>query len=171
LTAQDRFSQKGINTMKRIRALLLSLLIVMLMVSVLPIQAAQAQGATTSDLAITLVSIPKHAKACQTFEAVYTVTNLGPDPASNLHLTVWIPDAYNEVEVIGLPDSLAVGQTAAVSVIIDVVAFVPGETRRAWVGVTLISDSFEEPSTDPNPDNSTVTTEMKIIGKHIYNCG
>lgn len=155
--------------MKSARPLLLSMVIAMLLISLLPMQAVQAQEVTTADLVVSLVSIPKHAKACQIFEAVYTVTNLGPDPASNLYLAVWIPDAYNVVDIVGLPDTLDAGETATVSVIIEVVAFVPGETRRAWVGVT--AENYVDPSTDPNLENNSINTDMKIIGKHTDVCG
>jgi hypothetical protein len=151
--------------MKKTRALLLSLLIVILLMSLLPIQAAQAQEATTSDLSLRLVSIPKHAKACQTFEATYTVTNLGPDPVHHLSGGAGIPDAYDVVDIVGLPESLAMGESATFTIIIKVTAFVPGEIRHAWVNAGVISDYYLEPSIDPNPDNNMVYTEMKVIGK------
>jgi hypothetical protein len=147
------------------RKFYVAILIVMLMITLVPTGAAQAQEPTVSDLAVSLVSIPKHAKACETFEAVYTVTNRGPDPASHLWLGVGIPDAYDVVEIVGLPDSLAVGESATVTVFVRVVAFVPGEMRYAWVNVDVASGNVLEPSTDPNPDNNSVVNEMKLIGK------
>ena len=153
------------SVLKSARSLFVAILIVMLMISMMPAQSAQAQGATTSDLAVSLVSIPKHAKACQTFEAIYTATNLGPDPANHLSAGVGIPDAYDVVDIVGLPESLAVGATVTFTVIIKVTAFVPGEMRLAWVNVNVTSDSYLEPSIDPNPDNNTVYTEMRLIGK------
>jgi len=146
------------------------LVIAILAVSLAPAGTVHAQVPTTSDLAVSLVSVPMHVKACQTFEATYTVTNLGPDPASHLTLLVSIPDAYQDLEVVGLPESLAVGETDSVSVVIKVMLFEPGETRHAWVGVTLLSDYYLEPSIDPNPENSTTRTPMKIIGKHMGGC-
>ena len=142
--------------------LVLNMLIAMLIISLLPLQSAQAQEATTSDLALSLVSIPKHVKACQTFHAIYTVTNLGPDTAYNLSAGAGIPDAFDIVDIVGLPESLAVGESATFTVMVKVTLFVPGEMRLAWVNATASSAGF-----DPNPDNNTISTEMKIIGKHI----
>lgn len=146
------------------------MLITVLAMSMVPMQTAQAQAPTTTDLAVSLVSLPKHVKACQTFEATYTVTNLGPDLASNLYLLVSIPDAYQDLEVIGLPESLAAGEAATVTVVIKVILFEPGETRHAWVGMTPVADSYLEPSIDPDPKNSTIRAPMRIIGKHNSWC-
>jgi hypothetical protein len=140
----------------------MGILIAVLMISLLPIQAAVAQEATTSDLVLSLVSIPKHVKACQTFEAVYTVTNLGPDIAYNLSAGAGIPDAFDIVDIVGLPESLAVGESATFTVMVKVTLFVRGEMRLAWVYATANSAGI-----DPNPDNNTISTEMKIIGKHV----
>ena len=156
--------------MKSVRTLFIVILIATLVISMAPAQAAHAQTTTTSDLAVSLISIPKHAKACQTLEATYTVTNLGPDPAAHLYLQVSIPDAYEEMDIVGLPESLAVGETATVSAVIKVLLFEPGEIRSAWVGVTLLSSSALEPSIDPDVDNSTTRTPMRIIGKHVSRC-
>ena len=145
-------------------SLFVGMLITILMISMLPIQTAQAQEATTSDLALSLVSIPKHAKACQTFEGIYTVTNLGPDAVHHLSAGAGIPDAYDIVDVVGLPESLAVGESATFTILIKVTAFVPGETRHAWVRAGVISEYYLEPSVDPNPDNNIIYTEMKLIG-------
>lgn len=138
--------------MKSARPLLLGMLIAMLMISLLPMRSAQAQEATTSGVEISLVSIPKHVKACETFAAVYIITNFGPDPANEVGIGVNIPDAFDVVAITGLPDSLAVGETATVTVYVKVTLFVPGEMRYAWVTVEA---------------NNTITTEMKIIGKHV----
>ena len=151
--------------MKKTRALLLSLLIVMLLMSLLPIQAAQAQEATTSDLSLSLVSIPKHAKACQLFEAIYTVTNLGPDTAYNLSAGAGIPDAFDYAEIVGLPESLAVGESGTFAVVLKVTGFVPGEMRYAWVNVSVGAGTYLQPSIDPNPENNSINTDMKLIGK------
>ena len=158
---------KESNVLKSVHSLFVGMLITILMISLLPIQTAQAQEATTSDLALSLVSIPKHAKACQTFEAIYTVTNLGPDPVNHLSAGTGIPDAYDVIDVVGLPESLGVNESATFTIIIMVTGFVPGETRHAWVNAGVHSDYYLEPSVDPNPDNNIVHTEMKLIGKRL----
>ena len=148
------------------RKFYVTLLIVMLMISLLPTGAAQAQEPASSDLVLNLVSIPKHVKACQLFEAVYTVTNFGPDTAYYLSAGAGIPDAYDFAEIVGLPESLAVGESATFKVVIKVTGFVPGELRLAWVNTSVSAGSFLEPNIDPTPDNNSIDTEMKIIGKH-----
>ena len=151
--------------MKSARLFFMGMLIAMLTISMMPIQSVQAQDPTTSDLALSLVSIPKHAKACQTFEGIYTVTNLGPDPVNHLSGGAGIPDAYDIIDVVGLPESLGVGESATFTIIIMVTGFVPGETRHAWVNAGVISDYYLEPSIDPNPENNIINSEMKLIGK------
>ena len=137
--------------MKGIRALVFSVLMAMLMLSLLPIPATQAQEETPSGVLLSLVSIPKHVKACETFAAVYTLTNYGPDPAG-AGIGVNIPDAFDVVAITGVPELLGVGETATVTVYVKVTLFVPGEMRYAWVTVGA---------------TNTITTEMKIIGKHV----
>lgn len=153
---------------KSLHYLFIAALIALLTQAVAPAQTARAQEpSSTSDLAVRLVSIPKHAKACDVFQATYTVTNLGPDPAYNMSVGVHIPDAYNEIAILRVPYLLAVGETATFSVIIWVGGFEPGESRRAWVGVgaSLLPDSI-----DPNPDNNRVESDMKIISEPVVNC-
>jgi hypothetical protein len=144
-------TQKGRSPMKSARQLLMAMMTAILMISLLPMQAVQAQEETSSEVVISLVSIPKHVKACETFAAVYTITNLGPDPAGG-EIQVNIPDAFDVVSITGVPELLAVGEMATITVYVKVTLFVPGEMRYAWVTVGA---------------TNTITTEMKIIGKHI----
>lgn len=98
---------------KSLHYLFIAALIALLTQTVAPSQTARAQEpSSTSDLAVKLVSIPKHAKACDVFQAIYTVTNLGPDPAYNMSVGVHIPDAYHEIAILRVPYLLAVGETA-----------------------------------------------------------
>ena len=112
---------------------------------------AMAQPLTYT-LATRLVSAPKHAKACQTFNVTYSITNLGPDPVTNLDLQFNVPDQFSVISVIGSPINLAVRQSTNVTAVVKVVAFVPGESRAAWVIL----------------DN--VTTPIKLIGKQVLTC-
>jgi hypothetical protein len=156
---------KKLFQMRSLQAVRAAALLVVLLWSMFPAQTAGAQTPSASDLAISLVSIPKHARACQTFEAVYRIANLGPDPVAYLDLLVSIPDAYDVEQIWGLPQTLAVGQTETITVVIKVVAFVPGEMRRAWVGVTLIAENVSAPNSDPVPGNNAVRSSMRLIGK------
>jgi hypothetical protein len=123
-----------------------------------------------SDLAISLVSIPKHAKACSTFNAVYTITNDGPDEASGVYVQIYIPDPFEVINMEDVPDELAAGESATVTVTIKVVAFVPGESRSAWVRAGVFSDVYPDISVDPNPDNDSVFTPVRLISKPVLSC-
>ncbi len=125
---------------------------------------------TTSDLAVRVISRPQTAKACQTFRATFSVTNRGPDPASHLYISTWLPDQLGLVSLEGAPDSLAVGQTVKFSAHIKVVAFVPGETRQAWVGVYAMSDPYPNISIDPNSENDWVSKPLRLTGKPVMLC-
>lgn len=131
---------------------------------------ARAQEQTpVSDLEVSIVSVPKTARACEVFQAIYTVKNLGPDPAYNIFVGAGIPDAYHDIAHLREPYSLAVGQTATVSIVIWVGSYVPGETSHAWV-TAGVSSFWQGVDVDPNPDNNTVHTEMKIVSKPVDDC-
>lgn len=169
---------------KGLSILFIAALLSVLAVGVGPIQTANAvtslpslnqssvlpEVTSYSDLAISLVSIPKHAKACSTFNAVYTITNYGPDEVSGVYVQIYIPDPFEVINMEGVPDELAVGESATVSVTIKVVAFVPGESRSAWVGADIFSDVYPEISVDPNPDNDSMFTPVRLISKPVLSC-
>ena len=141
-----------------------------LTITMAPVQRVHAQETFTSDLAVTIVSIPKHVKACQTFEATFTVTNLGPDPATHLNMIVMLPDPFSLVGLLRAPDSLAVGETATFYAAIKVVAFVPGEPRVTWIGIDAVSDRYPDISVDPNLENNGLFSEIKMISKPVLVC-
>lgn len=148
--------------------LIIASLIALLSPGMSPAQPVFAQEmTTTSDLAVDLVSMPKNAKACEVFQVIFTVTNLGPDPAAYVFVGTHLPDAYNEIAVLGSPYSLAVGETATFSAIIWVGGFEPGENRSAWVGVGA---SLPANSVDPDLDNNRVENDMKIVSKPVVSC-
>ncbi len=156
---------------KGLRLPFISALITMLVISIAPAQIARADVITsTSDLAIQLVSAPQHAKACQIVTATFTITNLGPDEATGVYVQTSIPDQFGDVALLGVPDSLAVGQTATITAILKVVAFVPGESRSAWIGAHVWSDPYPNISIDPNPANNEVSTPVKMISKPVLTC-
>ncbi|HLO28022.1 MAG TPA: hypothetical protein VK249_02735 [Anaerolineales bacterium] len=145
-------------------------LVAMLTISSAPVQSAHAVATSKSDLAANILSIPKHVKACQTFEGTFSVTNLGPDPASHLNIMILLPDPFSLVGSLGAPDSLAVGETVTFSAVIKAVAFVPGEPRLTWIGVDAVSDPFPDTSTDPNPENNSVFRQIRLISKPVLSC-
>jgi hypothetical protein len=106
----------------------------------------------TYSLKTILVSAPKHAKACEIFKVTYSITNLGPGNVVNLDIQFGVPDQFSVVGVVGTPVNLSVGQRTNVTATIKVVAFVPGESRAAWVML------------------NNVTTPIKLIGKRVLTC-
>jgi uncharacterized protein DUF11 len=151
-----------------VHLLFIAALVTLFGITTLPVAAQQL---STSDLAISIVSAPpKHAKACDTFEATYTITNLGPDNAANVSVFINIPDQFQTINVLGVPVNLAVGESATVTAVIKVVAFVPGESREAWVRAIVTSDVYPDVSIDLNPDNNEVFTAVKLISKQVASC-
>lgn len=136
-----------------------------------PIRAAQAdETTTTSDLVIQLIHAPKQARACQVVKAMFKITNLGPDPATGVYFQTAIPDQFGDVAMIGAPDQLAVGQTVKVTAILKVVAFVPGESRSAWIGGFVASDPYPNISIDPDPSNNEMGRPVRIVGDPVERC-
>ncbi len=151
--------------------LFIATLISMLTISMAPAQTVHADTVTTmSDLKVRIVSMPKHVRACQTFKATFSVKNLGPDPASHLYMLVMLPDPFEVVALRGAPKSLKVGQTVTFSAVIKVVAFVPGEPRKTWIGINTISDPYPNISIDPNPENNPVFRNIRMISNPVLVC-
>ena len=132
---------------------------------------AAAQQEFTSDLAISIVSAPpKHAKACNTFEATYTITNIGPDDAAGVSVQINIPDQFEVINLLGVPNYLAAGDSATFTAVIKIVAFGIGESRVAWVRAIVGSDIYPDVSLDPNLNNNEVFTAVKLISKPAPSC-
>ncbi len=150
---------------------LIAVLFMLMVLLAATILDAVAQTESTSDLAISIYSAPpKHAKACDTFDATYTITNFGPDDASNVSVLINIPDQFETINLTGVPVNLAVGQSATVTVTVKVVAFGFGESRTAWVRATTGSDIYPDISIDPNSANNEVYTPVKLISKPAAGC-
>jgi hypothetical protein len=135
-----------------------------LAISLAPVRAVYADT-STSDLAIELISAPRHAKACEVFEATFRITNLGPDEASGLFANVSVPDQLGPLDLLGVPESLAAGESVMVTAVVQVVSFGPNDTRSAWVGAGVSSDPYPNTSVDPNWENNNVSRYLKLVGK------
>jgi hypothetical protein len=158
------------NLRKALHLLINAALIAVLTISLVPTQTARAQETSTSDLAVTIVSIPKRVRACEVFEAIFTVTNLGPDPATHLNMIVMLPDPFSLFGLLRAPDSLAVGETVKFSAAIKVTAFVPGEPRLTWIGIDAVSDPYPNVSVDPNAENNGIFKNIRMTGKPVMDC-
>src|SRR5687767_3843838 len=138
---------------KSFRLFFIATLVMALAISLAPVQAVYADT-STSDLAIELVSAPRHAKACQVFEATFKITNRGPDEASNLFVNIATPDQLGTLELLGVPETLAAGESVTITAVIQVVSFGPNDTRSAWVGAGVSSEPYPDTSVDPNWENN-----------------
>jgi len=131
--------------------------------SIAPAKTARAQVTTSvSDLTVSVISIPKHGKACETFEVTYAVTNLGPNPAANVNLGINVPDQLEFLDTQGAPSSLAVGETVIMTAIIEVLYV--DRDRKGWVDATVFSSVSPDSSTDPNLENNRLSSPFKLIG-------
>jgi hypothetical protein len=140
-----------------------AVLIAILAIGIAPAPRAGAQEMTsTSDLIVSVVSAPKHVRDCEVFEVTFAVTNLGPDPVSALDIHIGVPDAFAQMDVPEAPDSLAVGETATFTVVIQVTSFFKGNDRKAWA----LARVFPSPDfrVDPNLENNRTEASIRIIG-------
>jgi hypothetical protein len=143
--------------------------IVALTISLAPLQDVRADT-SSSDLAIRLVSAPKHVKACQVFQMTFEIANLGPDVATGIIVSETAPDPLGAYDILGVPAMLAPGETAIVTATVKVVAFVPDEIRASWVGAHIFSSPYPDTSVDPKPDNDYAIQDLRFIGKPQYGC-
>lgn len=149
---------------RRFHPVLMALLVMAIVISFAPVQAAYADT-STSDLAIEIISAPRRAKSCQVFEVTFRVTNLGPDPATSLFVFASTPDQLGTSDILGVPETLAAGESVTITAVIKVVAFGPGDPRNVWIGGGVSSDPYPNTSVDPNPDNNRVSQPLKLVGK------
>ena len=149
---------------KRSYLFFMASIVLALVISLAPVQEVSADT-STSDLAIELISAPKTAKSCQVFEAQFRITNLGPDAASGLFVFTSTPDQLGTLDLIGVPETLAVGESVTVTAVVKVVAFGPDDSRRAWVGAGVSADPYPDTSFDPDRENNNVVRALKLIGK------
>ena len=149
---------------QKFRLYFIAILVMVLAISLAPVRIAYADT-STSDLAIELLSAPGHAKACQVFEARFKITNLGPDTANGIFVNTSVPDQLGPLDLLGVPESLAAGESAIVTAVVQVVSFGPNDTRDAWIGAGVSSDPYPNTSLDPNWENNNVSRYLKLIGK------
>jgi hypothetical protein len=149
---------------KNFRLFFIATLVMALAISLAPVQAVYADT-STSDLAIKLVSAPRHAKACQVFEAKFKITNLGPDQANGLFVNISVPDQLGWLDLSGVPETLPAGESVIITAVIQVVSFGPNDTRSAWVGAGVSAEPYPDTSLDPNWENNNVSRSLKLVGK------
>jgi hypothetical protein len=154
---------------RRFHRFLMALLVMALAISFAPVRAAYADT-STSDLAIEIISAPRHVKSCQVFEVTFRVTNLGPDAATSLFVFASTPDQLGTFDILGVPETLAAGESVIITAVIKVVAFGPHDPRNVWIGGGVSSDPYPNTSVDPNPENNNVSQPLKLVGKAMGVC-
>jgi len=130
-----------------------------------------AHNQFTSGLEIQLISAPpKQVKACDTFKVTYVISNHGWANAANVSVLINVPDPFEVLHVQGVPANLGPGKNAKVSAVIKVVAFVPGESREAWVRAVVTSDMQHYAGRDPYPGHNEILTPVRLVSKPVTRC-
>jgi len=130
-----------------------------------------AHNTFTSGLEIQVVSAPpRQVRACETFKATYVISNHGWGNAANVSVLVNVPDPFEVLHVQGVPVNLGPGKSARVTAVIKVVAFVPGESREAWVRAVVSSDGDPDVSHAPKPGKNEVFTAVRLISQPVTRC-
>jgi large repetitive protein len=134
------------------------------------VPSASAQS-TTADLSLTKKADRKNVRIGQNITFTITVTNLGPDTATNVFFGDALPDPLNFVSAScnkgptsgGACEvaSLAVGESATITLVATPITN-PARSERRFTNTAFIgaSDAF-----DPNPNNNTASLRLHIVGK------
>lgn len=133
-------------------------------------------GVPVSDLKIERVSGAKKAHACEIFKETYRITNLGPDPATWVRVSIGGMDHFSFVSVdrasgsVSEPFNLAVGESRLVVAYFQVTAYVPGEMKIGWISASVGSDLWPDIAYDPATDNSETSMPIRMVGKPVISC-
>jgi hypothetical protein len=133
-------------------------------------------GVPVSDLEIEWVSGAKKAHACEIFKETYRITNLGPDAATWVRVSVGGSDHFNFVSVDRMSGNtsdyfnLAVGESRLVVAYVQVTGYVPGETKMGWVSADTGSDPWPDIAYDPAMDNNHTSKPIRMVGKPVMSC-
>lgn len=142
----------------------------LLMVLSLSVSSASAQS-PIADLALTKKADRKNVKIGQNITFTITVTNLGPDTATNVFFGDALPDPLNFVSAScdkgptfgGTCEvaSLAAGESATITLVATPISN-PARSERRFTNTAFIgaSDAF-----DPNTKNNTASLHLHIVGK------
>ena len=172
------------NTFKRVRQLVISLLASLLFMSPLGYTGPAFAAQNNSDIAIRMIADKNQVKVGQNITFTVTMTNLGSSDASFVDVGFSLPDQLNLVSIScdkGIsPDtpfceysSLASGETV-VSILVATPN--PSAQKHAKYVTTTSNVSFEtdcnfDPTNctfDPNNTNNLASITTKLIGKSIH---
>jgi uncharacterized repeat protein (TIGR01451 family) len=125
----------------------------------------------TADLSLTKTADRKNVKIGQSITFTITVTNLGPDTATDVYFGDSLPDPLNFVSAscnrgptfggACAVSSLAVGESATITLIATPITN-PARSERRFTNTAFIASSG---TFDPNPNNNTASLHLHIVGK------
>jgi uncharacterized repeat protein (TIGR01451 family) len=151
----------------RFPAALLGALILML--SIVPAASAQEPMA---DLKLTKTADRKTVKIGQTIIFTITVTNLGPDTATDIYFGDALPDPLNFISAscdrgptfggACQVDGLAAGESATITILSTPISN-PAKSELKFTNTAFIAESA---TFDPNPNNNTSSLYLHIVGAH-----
>jgi len=138
--------------------------------------AVAAQEPKSADLALSMTG-PTRIKSTDDFAYTITVTNLGPGPATDLHISGGGGDWFNPVSLrchdngssstAGCdPNDLAAGSSVTATYTVNVCCLVRNEDRHAWLDAR-VGDRFGVEMNDPNLDNNYASLDAFIIGRRV----
>jgi len=143
------------------------LTVLILMLGLAP---AASAAEPSADLAITKAADQTRAKIGENITFTITVTNLGPDTATDIYFGDSIPDPLNFVSSScdqgtaywGLcrVDSLAMGESATITLVTTPITN-PANSERKFTNLAYIAEATPF---DPNPDNNTASLSLHIVG-------
>jgi uncharacterized repeat protein (TIGR01451 family) len=139
---------------------------VLLLGSVFPVSAQEG----TADLAITKTTTQKNIKSGENVVFTITLTNLGPDTATNILFGDALPDPLNFVASScdkGMVDfrfcrveSLAVGESATLTLVATPIPGLRGSQRK-FSNTAFIGESTP---LDPNTSNNFASLNLHVVG-------
>ena len=125
----------------------------------------------TADLSLTKTADRKNVKIGQAITFTITVTNLGPDTATDVYFGDSLPDPLNFVSAscnrgptfggACAVESLAVGESATITLVATPITN-PARSERRFTNTAFIASSG---TFDPNPNNNTASLHLHIVGK------
>ena len=154
-----------------------AVVVALIPMTAVPLATAQAQPATSADLAVTMRWIgdgTPRAKVGETASFAITVTNRGPDTAVNTLLSIGLPDQLNPISLT-CSDPAACGSgldlppaaTVTATLVVQVCCFPQGTPRQAPVRA-LVNSQPPEPTPDPDASNNIATVVVRIVGPHGF---